>query len=92
MQTTTAGSRDPQHSDSSLALSNSNSNNNNDDAESKRRKATQACDYCRQKRTKCGMAQFLLYLACQLKLTDSRKLARGGQLPWCAICLFCSGL
>ncbi|KAF9141537.1 hypothetical protein BGX30_004606 [Mortierella sp. GBA39] len=53
MQTTTAGSRDPQHSGSSLAFSDSKINNNNDDAESKRRKATQACDYCRQKRTKC---------------------------------------
>ncbi|KAF9541685.1 hypothetical protein EC957_002762 [Mortierella hygrophila] len=36
MQKTTAGSQDPQHSGSSLALSDSNSNNSNDDAESKR--------------------------------------------------------
>ncbi|KAF9150017.1 hypothetical protein BG015_008170 [Linnemannia schmuckeri] len=61
IQTTTAGSRDLQHRGSALALSNSNnhnhssgssSSNNNNDAESKRRKMTQACDYCRQKRTK----------------------------------------
>ncbi|KAK5822161.1 fungal-specific transcription factor domain-containing protein [Linnemannia elongata] len=55
MQTTTAGNRDYRHSGSSLTLS--NSKNNNDDAESKRRKTTQACDYCRQKRAKCDNAK-----------------------------------
>ncbi|KAF9911382.1 hypothetical protein EC991_003947 [Linnemannia zychae] len=43
MQATTAGNRD--------------SSTNSDDAESKRRKTTQACDYCRQKRTKCDNAK-----------------------------------
>lgn len=76
MQTTTAGNRDYRHSGSSLTLS--NSKNNNDDAESKRRKTTQACDYCRQKRAKCGMVQFILLLACHLEPTDSRKGARSG--------------